>query len=74
MGLSTALGNGKEKWSFKDGEGEKGDMGEEWRNLARDRAGSSEGRLAKSKENSDSLAALMDCLSQMKDAPRHGTR
>lgn len=68
MELSTALGNGKEKWRFKDGEG---DIDEQWRNLAR--SGSQEGRLGvKSKENSDSLAALMDVLSQMKDAPTTG--
>jgi len=67
MELSTAIGNGKEKWRFKDGEG---DINEQWRDLAR--SGSSEGRHLKSKENSDSLAALMDVLSQMKDAPRQG--
>jgi hypothetical protein len=69
MELSTALGNGKEKWRFKDGDG---DHDEQWRNLAR--SGSSEGRMMKSKENSDSLAALMDVLSQMKDAPQPRTR
>jgi hypothetical protein len=68
MELSTAIGNGKEKWRFKDGEG---DINEQWRDLAR--SGSSEGRHLKSKENSDSLAALMDVLSQMKDAPRQQT-
>lgn len=75
MELSTALGNGKEgKWRFaqKDG-GTEGDYDAQWRDLAR--SGSSEGRLMKTKENTDSLAALMDVLSQMKqDQPRHPTR
>jgi hypothetical protein len=75
MELSTALsGNGKEKWRFKDGEGRSdGDYDAQWRNLAR--SGSSEGRLMKTKENTDSLAGLMDVLSQLKqDQPRHPTR
>jgi len=65
MELSTALGNGRAKYSFKDGgrDGE-GDFDAQWRNLAR--SGSSEGRLTKTKENGDSLAALMDCLSSIK--------
>jgi hypothetical protein len=65
MQMSTALNNGRDQWRFK--EGAEGDFDEQWRNLAR--TGSSEGRLCKSKENGDSLAALMDVLSQM-EAPR----
>jgi ankyrin repeat protein len=67
--LSTALRNGQDKWRFKEGEA---DYDDQWRQLAR--AGSSEGRLMKSKENTEGLAALMDVLSQMKDVPRHQTR
>jgi hypothetical protein len=63
MQMSTVLSNGRDQWRFKEGEG---DIDEQWRNLAR--SGSAEGRFNK-KENGDSLAALMDVLSQM-DAPK----
>jgi len=73
MELSTAIGNGREKWRFKEGEAREADYDAQWRNLAR--SGSSEGRMMKTKENTDSLASLMDCLSQMKqDQPRQNTR
>lgn len=63
MEMSTALGNNRDRWRFKDGDGDF-DENSHWKNISNARSGSSEGRLMKSKEiNADSLADLMDVLS-----------